>query len=189
VVAVALALGVSLAIAGPPRAGCRVTFSENRALVDIELTDFFDPELLKLVRLGLEGKIQLELSVVRPRAAWFDEKVGEERTELAVRYDKPRRKYRLDHRRDLNDPNRFWVERLAVRLGNGERAVEYRVELRAALEVVTPKSLNQVADWIAIGRKPGGGSVLSRTLVDRITGDLQRKVEAQCEPVNAPPPR
>jgi len=55
----------SAALAEGPAATCTATLAGGRVLIDVELQRFLDPELLKLVRLGLEGNLQFELVLLR----------------------------------------------------------------------------------------------------------------------------
>ena len=73
IIALGLGLSGSAALADGPAATCSATSAGGRVLIDVELERFLDPDLLKLVRLGLEGNLQLELVLLRTRPFWFDE--------------------------------------------------------------------------------------------------------------------
>jgi hypothetical protein len=199
--AAALALALSLAAAtGPslaaaaPRASCRCERAGDRALVYLALDDLFDRELLRLVRLGLQGRIRIETSLYRRRRFWFDARRATEVREAVVTWSAEQAAFLLDGR-TAGDPARLALPAYAVR-PEGERlgTAYHYVEVTARLEVVTAASLGQVARWLVAGERapatpadgPGSGeeppasSPLSRTFVSYLAADLARIASGRC---------
>jgi hypothetical protein len=180
--ALALALMmVSVAVAAAPRVLCHTKVANGRVLVDIELLDFYEERLLQLVKLGLAGSMELEVAVVKPRRFWFDAPLATEKKRLDVRFSRMARTFVLDGKKPLVDPNRIRVERLALRLADfAGPGSELRIEVRAALRVVTTSTLGTVARWIARGEE--ASPTLSENVVQWVTDDLARKAETDCTP-------
>ncbi len=177
-----LAAGTALA-ADPPSASCRALLAQDRALVDIQLSRFIDPRLAKLIRLGLAGRIQLELVLYRQRPFWFDE--AQERTtrETVLRYHPDPGGFLLDGDREVEDPLRLSLARIALRPVDGlEEGGLYQVEVKVSLRVVTPQSLGKVAAWLA-GHGRQGEDDVSQTLLQAVAEDLARTAHARCQAV------
>lgn len=182
--ALSLTLAAGTALADGPEARCRARYANGRVLVDLDLERFLDVELLKLVKLGLEGHFRFELRLVRSRPLWFDESIAGDFAESTLRYHKPEARLILDHRREVRDPVRLDLDRLVISppdpLADDGR---YHVEVHATLRVVTPASLGRVASWIA-GRDGTGAeerSQLSERLVRAVADDLAREARCRCE--------
>src|SRR5512140_558515 len=185
ILAVALGLSGSAALAEGPAATCTATLAGGRVLIDVELQRFLDPDLLKLVRLGLEGNLQFELVLLRTRPFWFDELIERDAATARLRYVDEDRVYLLDDRREVPDPLRLDLERFALRPPDPlDPDGTYKVEVKATLRVVTGASLGKVASWIA-GREPSRGetSDLSSRLLRAVADDLARQATALCEVV------
>jgi len=182
IAAVAVCLAAGSAAAEGPGAKCRALIAGGRALVDVELSHLIDADLLKLVRLGLDARIELQVVLVRTRPFWFDEPVEREEAVARLRYLTAERSYVLDGRREISDPLSLTLDRIALRpaepLDEGGR---YKVEVKAMLQVVTPSSLGKVASWMA--GKPDGEqrSELTARLLKVVAEDLARQARCSCD--------
>lgn len=188
--ALSLCLAAGTALADGPEARCRARYANGRVLVDVDLHRFLDVELLKLVKLGLEGHFRFELQLVRERPLWFDEPIADEWAESTLRYDKPQSRLVLDHRREVRDPVRLDLDRLVIAPPDPlDEEGRYRVELRATLQVVTPASLGRVAAWIAGRNRPQEeeSSQLSERLMRAVADDLAREATCRCDVTTTPP--
>jgi hypothetical protein len=178
----ALLVAASPRLAAAPSASCQADRAGARARVQLVLADLFDRELLHLVRLGLRGKIRVEATLFRHHRFWFDERRATDVREVTVGWSKEARAYTLDGAA-VADPGHLTVAPLWLRpagepLGEGA----HYVSINARLEVVTVRSLGQVASWLVRGTdgKDEGGSALSRSLVAYVAADLARTAAASC---------
>jgi hypothetical protein len=173
----------------PPVARCSALLAQGRALVDVTLERLFSAELLKLVALGLMGRVKVEVTLLRRQPFWFDEVVAEETREIAIRFSRSGGGglYVVDGRKEVREVERLDVDRIAVhgneRLERGER---YRVEVKAHLQVVTASSLREVARWVTSGSAEEQ-SALSRGVLEVVASDLGRRAEASCDVEPLPP--
>ncbi len=178
-------LGVGLCWAGlsfaqeGPRATCRATLVGGRVLVDVELAGFLDPELLRLVRLGLEGRLSFEVSVVRRRRLWFDAPVETQSKVASLRASRATGKLWMNDRREVQDPAFLALERVALHVG-AEPEETYGVEVTARLQVVTASSLDRLAGWIS-GRGGEEKRALPHNVLQAVAEDLSRVASGRCE--------
>ncbi|HVE87735.1 MAG TPA: hypothetical protein VND93_32985 [Myxococcales bacterium] len=168
-----------------PLARCSALFASGRALVDVAVDHLFSEDLVRLVRLGLSGRIRLEVTLLRRQPFWFDAVVLEERRELVVSAAAGSGELLLlDGARELRDVERIQLDRLAFRPPERperpEEALRYRVEVKVHLQVVTAASLRQVAQWVTSGSQEEQGAV-SRNLLDAVASDLTREATARCD--------
>jgi hypothetical protein len=159
-----------------PAASCRGERAGDRAQASVQLTDLFDEELLHLVRLGLRGRIHLEVALYRYRPLWFDERRALETRDLVVSWS------RADHRFTLEGvslprPSSIELPPLSLRSLGGGR---HYLEVSARLEVVTVQSLGQVATWLMQGKDDDEPSRLGRGLVSYVAAELVRTASARC---------
>jgi hypothetical protein len=179
----ALLVAASPRAAAAPAASCQADRTGERARVQLVLAELFDRELLHLVRLGLRGRIRVEATLFRRRRLWFDERRATDVREVTVGWSKEARTFTLDGA-PLVDPERvtvapIWLRPAGEPLGGGA----HYVSINARLEVVTVRSLGQVATWLVRGpetRDPQGGSALSRSLIAYVAADLARTASASC---------
>jgi hypothetical protein len=162
---------------GPARLLCRAERAGERALVQIEVADLFDRDLLHLVRLGLEGRIALDVALYRRRTLWFDHRQGGESRTSVVTWSRARQSFALDGA--PADPARFTLEPVALRAPD---AGPHYVEVSVRLEVVTAGSLVQVARWLVRGSGGEGPtpSLVGRSLLSQVAADLARSATARC---------
>jgi hypothetical protein len=159
-----------------PAAACAAERAGDRAEGRVVLTELFDAELLHLVRLGLQGQIRLEVSLYRRRRFWFDERRALEVRDAVVTWNRDERRYLLDGR-SIDDPATLTISPLSLRsLGKGD----HYLEVTARLEVVTAKSLGQMATWLVRGNDREEPSPLGRGLVSYVAAGLVRTASARC---------
>ena len=169
---------VLLLIAGAAKAqelACKAVLAGTRALVDATIHGLLDPELLRIVKLGVPGKLTVETQVVRRRALWFGRVVGVTTRELPLTWSEERGVFELDGRA-LPDPEHASLERIAVPLGEADDPRAYEVEVTTRLVVVTPGSLGRVSGFLA-GETD---SALARTVLGAIANDLTRSANGSC---------
>jgi hypothetical protein len=178
---VALLLAASAAEGAPgPSGSCRATAAGRRVLVQVKLDDLFAPELLRLVSLGLDGRITVEVDLVRRRPLWFSQRVARTSLELTVSRDASGDGFLLDGERPLLDPRRLYLERLALPY-EGDDPARYQAEVRVQLRVITPGSLGKMAAWVAGGEgKSEERSALSAGVLAMLADELSRTLELQC---------
>ncbi len=170
-----------------PRAACTATLSGRRVMVRPEAFDVVSPELDRLVRLGMAGKLEVELTLWRRNAIWFDARVDVTRLTQVLAFANGT--YLLDGRPLSEGPSPMPLERVAWTLeerpGPGAR-FEVRVTVR--LQVVTAASLGRVAAWLTQGRQAPGeeGSTLTGTVLRSVAEDLSRGASGRCDVTRLP---
>lgn len=169
----------------PPSALCSARLAGRRVIVNATLTGFFDADLLRLVRLGLAGRLDVEIALVRKRFLLFSEAEASERYQALVSYDDKSEEFRIDGRGVGSELSSLTLDRVALTLRAPPPGGPHRVRVAARLEVVTASSLLQVARWIG-GRakeKPdedAEGSGFSGLLVRSLLQDLARSATGTC---------
>jgi len=167
-----------LLLAGTARAqeaACRAVLAGTRALVDATVHGLLDRDLLRIVKLGLSGRLTVEATVVRRRHLWFGRVVSRAARELPLVWSEERGALELDGRA-VADPEHISLERIVLPLGESEDPSTYEVEVSTRLVVVTQSSLGRVAGLLA----GEGDSALSRTVLSAIASDLTREATASC---------
>jgi hypothetical protein len=139
------------------------------------------PELERLMRLGLAGRLELELRLLRQRPLWFSERVEATRLTQVLAYTKPEG-WALDGRPLVTGPGTLELERVAwVLEEEPEAGATFRVEVGVRLQVVTPASLGKVATWLTQGQKTEAErSALTTGLLRTVAEDLTRGAEGRC---------
>ena len=183
-------VALGLVISGRPAwsaagVGCLAERAGQRALVQVAVTQLFDRDLLRLVELGLVGRLHLDLGLYRRRRFWFDLRVAESSQLYTIAWSKEEGRFTIEGR-PLDNPADFGVPTLSLRpeedqLG-GEPAY---VEAVARLEVITPASLGQVARWLVTGPQGEAGARTPepRTLLNVLAADLARTARGRCSVV------
>jgi hypothetical protein len=168
---------VPLEARADPSASCTAERAGDRADGRAVLSGLFDADLLHLVRLGLQGQIRVEVTLYRRRRFWFDERRALEVRDAVVTWNREENRYFLDGRA-IDDPATLTIAPLSFRgLGKGE----HYLEISARLEVVTAKSLGQMARWLVQGDERGEEpSRLGRGLVSYVAAGLVRTAAARC---------
>jgi len=139
------------------------------------------PELERLMRLGLAGKLEVELTLLRRRPLWFSEQVDTARLTQVLAYPAKTGGWRLDGR-PLASPGTLELERVAwVLEEEPEAEASFVVEVGVRLQVVTTASLGKVATWLTQGEKTDAQrSALTRGLLRTVAEDLTRRAEGHC---------
>ena len=167
-----------LLLAGAAKAqevACKAVLAGTRALVDATVHGLLDRELLRIVRLGVSGRLTVEAMVVRRRQLWFGRVVAATTREVPLTWSEERGAFELDGR-PLPDPEHVSLERIALSLGEADDPRAYEVEVVTRLVVVTRGSLGRVAGLLA----GDSDSPLTRTLLDAIANDLTRTANGTC---------
>jgi hypothetical protein len=167
-----------LLLAGAAKAqevACKAVLAGTRALVDATVHGLLDRELLRIVKLGVTGRLTVETSVVRRRQLWFGRVVAATTREIPLTWSEERGVFELDGRA-LLDPERVSLERIALSLGEADDPRNYEVVVVTRLVVVTPGSLGRVADLLS----GENDSPLTRTLLGAIANDLTRSANGAC---------
>jgi hypothetical protein len=167
-----------LLLAGAAKAqelACKAVLAGTRALVDATVHGLLDRELLRIVKLGVSGRLTVEASVVRRRQLWFGRVVAATTRELPLAWSEERGVFELDGR-PLADPEHVSLERIVLSLGEANDPHVYDVEVVTRLVVVTPGSLGRVAHLL----EGESDSALTRTLLGAIANDLTRSANGIC---------
>ena len=167
-----------LLVAGAAKAqevACKAVLAGTRALVDATVHGLLDRELLRLVKLGVAGRLTVEASVVRRQTLWFGRVVAATAREIPLTGSEERGAFELDGRA-LPDPENVSLERIALSLGEADDPRAYEIEIVTRLTVVTRGSLGRVAGLLAGGSE----SALARTLLGAIANDLTVSASGTC---------
>ncbi len=164
----------------PPRVTCSATRVGRRVVVRPEALALVAPELERLMRLGLAGRLEVELRLLRPRPLWFSEQVDRTRLTQVLAYTKGSA-WVLDDR-PLASPRTLELERVAWVLEEApEEDDAFVVEVGVRLQVVTTASLGKVAQWLTQGEKTEAErSALTRGLLRTVAEDLTSGAEGRC---------
>ncbi|WP_375754708.1 hypothetical protein [Corallococcus exercitus] len=177
---VATGLLASGARAEEASAACTATLSGRRVTVRPEARAFISPELDRLVRLGLAGKLEVELTLWRRRDFWFDAHVDSARLTQVLAFT--RAGYLLDGRELPGGVGTLELERVAwtleARPGTDEHFV---VQVEVRLQVVTAASLGRMARWLTQTESSSSGTPVLGSLLRSVAEDLARKASARCD--------
>jgi hypothetical protein len=175
------------ALAQEARAACTATLTGRRVVARPEALGFLSPELDRLVRLGMAGRLEVELTLWRRRSLWFDSRVDGTRLTQVLAFT--REGYLLDGRSPAGGPEALELERVAWTLDAAPEAGDaWWVQVEVKLHVVTAASLGRVAAWLTQGEKPTDEqrSTLTGTLLRSVAEDLSRAASGRCD-VSRPP--
>ncbi|XXF79271.1 hypothetical protein P2318_05820 [Myxococcaceae bacterium GXIMD 01537] len=174
-------LCASTARAEEPRVTCVATRSGRRVVVRPRAEALLAPELERLIRLGLAGRLEVTVTLLQRRSLWFDARRGETTLTQVVGFSREEG-FLLDGRALPTGPQVLDLERVAWTLEAlvepGEDLVA-RVEVR--LQVVTAASLGKVASWLTRGEEENAeGGALSQNVLRTVAEDLTRRARGQC---------
>jgi hypothetical protein len=178
-----LSLGLALlwaftAHAEEPRVTCTATRSGLRVLVRPEAHAFIDAQLDRLLRLGLAGRLELTVTLLRRRPAWFDARLAEQQLTEVLSFDERSGRYVLSGRTLSAGPQALALERTALQLPEAPDAdALLEVELDVRLQVVTIASLGRMAAWLT---QSEARSAVSENLLRTVAEDLQRRARNRC---------
>lgn len=150
---------------------CKAMLAGTRALVDATVHGLLDSELLRIVKLGVTGKLTVQTQVVRRKRLWFGRVVAASARELPLTWSEERGVFQLDGHA-ITDPEHVSLERIVLPMGESEDPRAYEVEITTRLVVVTPGSLGHV-----LGEND---SALARTVLGAIASDLTRTASSTC---------
>jgi hypothetical protein len=170
-----------------PRTTCAATLSGRRVVARAEALAFISPELDRLVRLGMAGKLEVELTLWKRRSLWFDGRVDGARLTQVLAFS--RGGYVLDGRPLTGGPGALELERVAWTLEEPpEPGAVFVVQVEVRLHVVTAASLGRVASWLTQEKNATTEerSGLTGTLLRSVAEDLSRAASGRCE-VTRPP--
>jgi hypothetical protein len=166
-------------------ASCKATRAGARARVAVELADLLDRDLFRLVRLGLRGKVTVELRLVQ-RGRLFGSTLARAVVEARLVWSAEAQVLLLDER-PVEGPPRLALERISLEV-DAPADAELEVEVSARLQVVTAQSLGDVARWITGGDETKAErSAVTRNLLGAVADDLTRSASTSC-PVRPQPP-
>jgi len=171
----ALALLLLAGAAKAQEVACKAVLAGTRVLVDATIHGLLDKELLRIVKLGVAGRLSVEASVVRRRQLWFGRVVAARTRELPLVWSEERGVFELDATA-LPNPERVALERITLQLGEADEPRAYEVEVVTRLVVVTPGTLGRVAHLL----EGETDSALTRTVLGAIANDLTRSASATC---------
>ncbi|MBU8899035.1 hypothetical protein KRR26_25815 [Corallococcus sp. M34] len=182
----ATGLLASNARADEPHVACVATVSGRRVLVKSQAFAFMSSELERLVKLGLAGKLEVELTLLRKRALWFDTRV--EGAVLTQVLAFTRGGYVLDGRPLASGTEPLELERVAWSLETAPATDErWVVRINVRLHVVTAASLGRVAEWLTQDPDEGEArSPMSKTLLRSLAEDLARDASGRCDVTRVP---
>jgi hypothetical protein len=164
----------------PPRVTCSASRVGRRVVVRPEALALVAPELERLMKLGLAGRLEVELTLLRRRPLWFSERLDATKLTQVLAYS-AQGGWRLDGR-PLPSPGTLELERVAWTLEEEPEAeTAFVVEVEVRLQVVTAASLGKVAKWLTQGEKTEEErSALTRGLLRTVADDLTRGAEGRC---------
>ncbi|WP_233278185.1 hypothetical protein [Myxococcus stipitatus] len=171
------------AMAEAPRVTCTATLSGRRVLARSEVFAFLSEELDRLVRLGMAGKLEVELTLWKRRALWFNTRVDSARLTQVIAFT--REGYALDGRTLPEGAQALKLDRVAWTLEDPpEKTDRFVIQVEVRLNVVTAASLGRMAAWLT--RKEGGEtdaslSTLTGPLLRSIAEDLSQRASGRCE--------
>ncbi len=177
------ALGASPVGAEEPRVACVATRSGRRVLVRPEALAFLSPELERLIQLGLAGKLEVTVTVLRHRRLWFDARVGETTLTQVLAFSR-QEGYALDGRALASGPASLELERVAWTLEEPpEPGARFVAQVEVRLQVVTAASLGKVAEWLTRGPREasGEGGTVTQNLLRTVAEDLTRRASGRCD--------
>jgi len=168
-------------------ATCEARAVGDRVVAVITLHGFVEDESLRLLRLGMRGRIRVEATLLRKRWGVFEQTLASRVFESDLTSSRDKRALILNDGTPVDPLGPIPLARLALRLP--ERDVG-RTTLRIAvqLQVVTMSSLSKVAAWATeSGGEDDTSSILTRGLLAAVVKDLTRSAECAC-PVATPDP-
>lgn len=166
----------------PPRVTCSAARTGRRVVVRPETLALVAPELERLMRLGLAGRLEVELTLLRRRPLWFSERMDAARLTQVLAYSAKEGGWVLDGRPLAAGVGRLELERVAWTLEEEPEAeAAFVVEVGVRLQVVTAASLGKVAQWLTQEEKTEAErSALTRGLLRTVAEDLTRRAEGRC---------
>ena len=157
-----------LAAQGAPSGECRAEAAGRTVAVHATLIALLAPELLRLVSLGLEGRVHVEVELLRRRPLFFSRRVARHSLDLTVSRDPSGDGFLLDGERPLADPTLLALPRLALPLEDLASPERHEVRISVQLRVITATSLGKVASAKVSRQLHAQASTSSRTRCKRM---------------------
>jgi len=166
--------------ADEPGARCTATLTGRRVVVRPEAQAFLTEDLDRLLRLGLAGRLEVELTLLRRRKLWFDARVDSAQLTQVLSFT--RGEYLLDGRPLSSGAVTLELERTAWTLQQApEPGDALVVQVNVRLQVVTAASLGKVASWLTQGQpEEAEASPVTRNLLRSVAEDLTRSAVGRC---------
>jgi hypothetical protein len=171
-----------------PAATCHAQVVGDRVLATISLRGFVEEETLRLLRLGMRGRVRVEAAVLRRHWGVFEQTAGARVQEWKLSSAADKQDLLLDDLTRLPATGPLALDRMAIRLSERD-AASGRLSLRIGvqLQVVTVSSLSKVAAWATESNDDdAASSLLTRGLLAAVVNDLTRSAECTCD-VTLPP--
>ncbi|MDY7226735.1 hypothetical protein [Hyalangium rubrum] len=167
--------------ADEPRTVCTATLSGRRVVVRPEAHAFLTQELDRLLRLGMAGRLEVELTLLRRRRLWFNARV--DGTQLTQVLSFTKGGYLLDGRPLPTGAATLELERAAWTMEEPpEPGDAFMIQVDVRLQVVTAASLGKVASWLTQDESTGTeGSSVTRNVLRTVAEDLTRRATGRCE--------
>jgi len=176
----AMGLLAPRALADEPGARCTATLTGRRVVVRPEAQAFLTQDLDRLLRLGLAGRLEVELTLLRRRKLWFDARVDSAQLTQVLSFT--RGEYLLDGRPLPSGATTLELERTAWTLEEAPAASDALiVQVNVRLQVVTASGLSKVASWLTQGQPAEAeDSPVTRNLLRSVAEDLTRSAVGRC---------
>jgi hypothetical protein len=175
--------GARLDASERPTVTCEAQVVGDRVLATVSLRGFVEDETLRLLRLGMRGRVRVEATALRRRWGVFEQAAASRMIEARLSSTPDKQDLLLDDRTRLAASRPITLERLALRLTERD-ATSGRLSLRVAvqLQVGTMSSLSKVAAWATEPGDPdASSSLLTRGLLAAVVNDLTRSAECTCD--------
>jgi hypothetical protein len=178
-------LAASAAGASEPAARCQGRRSEDLVVGSVELRGLLDADSLRLLQLGMKGRLHIDAVVVRKRWGLFEQNAGTSASDAEIGFGAGR--LVVDGRPQEGSEGSITLERVAVPLqerGRADQALTLRVSVR--LRIVTASTLSKVAAWATeSSEEDASSSIITRGLLSAVAEDLTRSAEATCPVASA----
>lgn len=173
---------ISLPVGAAPQGFCQARkVPYGRALLDISIKDLINPDLLRLIQLGLSGSVHMEIVLWQSRRMWFDKSLHSDSRDLAITWSSTDNVLIVGER---PTPNLEWITLDPITFrspsANIMGTVLY-VEVNLRLEVVTTESLKKLTYWMVGQKQPQTNpSIVPTAILRAIANDLSREVRIRC---------
>ena len=178
-----LASGASAAARERPSASCQAQIVGDRVLATVSLRAFVEDETVRLLRLGMRGRVRTDAAVLRRRWGVFEQTAAARVIESRLSAAPDTQDLLLDERTRLPATGPITLERVALRLSERDAAAgRFSLRVTVQLQVVTMSSLSKVAAWATESKDDdASSSLLTRGLLAAVVNDLTRTAECTCD--------
>ncbi|MFH0898999.1 MAG: hypothetical protein V2A73_00060 [Pseudomonadota bacterium] len=167
--------------AAPPEVKCVARVLGSRTIAGAQILHFFDPTLIRLIRLGLEGRIDVNIDLMQRRRFFFDRLLASASISWAIVYE-PTAGVFLVNGKQLSEDRLDRLELPGISLGRDLIAPRnsYYVTVSARLQVATTASLGRMARWI-IEDSEDESTLLPSGIISFLADDMARRANNDCE--------